>query len=81
MLDSIPVTLGNSQEWTRGLEQEGTVTAGLASQLSLRLDDSQESEGGVGGNRFLETWRCVNRGVYRIGFGGNVILLDFGCPI
>ena len=53
MLDSDPVSLGNSQELTLGLAQEGPATPGFASRLSLSLDDSQESDAGVGENGFL----------------------------
>jgi len=53
MLDSDSVSLGNSQELTLGLAQEGSATPGLASQLSLSLDDSQESDAGGGENGFL----------------------------
>jgi len=53
MLDSDPVILGNSQELTLGLGPEGPATRGFASRLSLSLDDSQESNAGVGENRFL----------------------------
>ena len=50
MLDSDPVSLGNSEEVTLGLAQEGPATPGFASRLSLSLDDSQESDAGVGEN-------------------------------
>ena len=53
MLDSDPVSLGNSLELTLGLAQEGPATPGFASRLSLSLDDSQESDAGVGENGFL----------------------------
>jgi len=53
MLDSHPVSLGNSQELTLGLAQEGPATPGFARQLSLSLDDSQESDAGVRENGFL----------------------------
>jgi len=53
MLDSDPVSLGYSQELTLGLTQEGPVTPGFASQLSLSLDDLPESDAGVGENSFL----------------------------
>jgi len=53
MLDSDPVSLGNSQELTLGLAQVGPATPGLASRLSLSLDDSQESDAGGGENGFL----------------------------
>jgi len=53
MLDSDPVTLGNSQELTLGLAQEGPATPGFASRLLLSLDDSQESDAGAGENGFL----------------------------
>jgi len=53
MPDSDPVSLGNSQELTLGLAQEGPATPGFASRLSLSLDDSQESDEGVGENCFL----------------------------
>jgi len=53
MLDSDPVSLGNSQELTLGLGQEGPATPGFASRLSLSLDNSQESDSGVGENGFL----------------------------
>jgi len=42
MLDSDPASLGNSQELTLGLAQEGPATPGFASPLSLSLDDSQD---------------------------------------
>jgi len=66
MQDSDPVSLGNSQELTLGLVQEGQATPGFASRLSLSLNNSQESDAGVGENGFLYTWRCVNRWVYGI---------------
>ena len=44
MLDSDPVSLGNSQELMLGLAQERPVNQGFASHLSLILDNSQESE-------------------------------------
>jgi len=47
ILDSDPVSLGNSQELTLGLAQEGPASLGFASRLSLSLDDSQESDAGV----------------------------------
>ena len=53
MLDSDPVSLGNTQELTLGLAQEGPATPGFASRLSLSLADSQESDAGVGDNVFL----------------------------
>ena len=53
MLDSDPVTLGNAQELTLGLAQEGPATPGFASRQSWSLDDSQESDAGVGENPFL----------------------------
>jgi len=53
MLDSDPVSLGNSEVLTLGLAQEGPVTPGFASRLSLSLADSQESDAGVGDNVFL----------------------------
>ena len=53
MLDSDPVSLGNSQELTLGLAQEGPATPGFASRLLWSLDDSQESDAGVGENGFL----------------------------
>jgi len=53
MLDSDPVSLGNSQELRLGLAQEWPVTPGFASQLSLSLGDSHESDAGVGQNGFL----------------------------
>jgi len=53
MLDSDPVSLGNSQELMLGLAQEGPATPGFASRLSLSLDYSQESDAGVGENGFL----------------------------
>jgi len=52
MLDSDPVSLGNSQELMLGLAQEGPATPGFASRLLLSLDDSQESDAGVGENGF-----------------------------
>ena len=53
MLDSDPVSLGNSQELTLGQAQEGPATPCFASRLSLSLDNSQESDAGAGENRFL----------------------------
>jgi len=53
MLDSDPVSLGNSQQLTLGLGQEGPATAGLACRLSLGLDDSHQSDAGAGENRFF----------------------------
>jgi len=53
MLDSDPVSLGNSQEQTLRLAQEGPGTPGFASRLSLSQDDSQESDTGAGENGFL----------------------------
>jgi len=53
MLDSDPVSLGNSPELKVGLAQEGPATPGFASRLSLSLDDSQESDAGAGQNGFL----------------------------
>jgi len=53
MPDSHPVSLGNSRELTLGLAQEGSATLGFASRLSLSLDDSQESDAGVGEHGFL----------------------------
>ena len=53
MLDSEPVSLGNSQELTLGPAQEGPATPGFASRLSLSLDDSQASDTGVGENGLL----------------------------
>jgi len=53
MRDSDPVSLGNSQELKLGVAQEGPATPGFASRLSLSLDDSQESDAGVGENGFL----------------------------
>jgi len=53
MLDSDPVSLGNSEERTVGLAQQGPATPGFASRLSLSLDDSQESDAGAGENGFL----------------------------
>jgi len=53
MLDSDSVSLGDSQELTLGLAQEGPVTPGFASRLLLSLDDLQESDAGVGENGFL----------------------------
>jgi len=53
MLDSDPVSLGNSLELTLGLVQEGPAIPGIASRLSLSLNDSQESDAGVGDNCFL----------------------------
>jgi len=44
MLDSDPVSLGNSQELMLGLAQERPVNRGFASHLSLIVDNSQESE-------------------------------------
>jgi len=53
MLDSDPVSLGNSQELTLRLAQEVPATLDFASRLSFSLDDSQESDAGVGDNGFL----------------------------
>jgi len=53
MLESDPVSLGNSYEVMLGLEQEGPATPGFASRLSLSLDDSHESDAGLGENGFL----------------------------
>jgi len=53
MLDSDPVSLGNSQELTLGLAQEGPATPGFTNRLWLSLDDSQESDAGVEENGFL----------------------------
>jgi len=53
MRDSDPVSLGNSQELTLGLAQEGPANPGFASRLSFSLDDWQESDAGVGENGFL----------------------------
>jgi len=53
MLDSDPVSLGNSLELTLRLAQERPATPGFGSGLSLSLDDSQESHAGVGDNGFL----------------------------
>jgi len=53
MLDSDPVSLGNSEELTLGLAQEGTATLAFPSWLLLSLDNSQESDAGVGDNSFL----------------------------
>jgi len=53
MLDSDPVSLGNLEELTGGLVLEGPSTRGFASRLSLSLDDSQESDAGLGENGFL----------------------------
>jgi len=53
MLDSDPVTLGNSQELTLGLAQVRPVPLGFTSRLSLSLYDSQESDTGLRENGFL----------------------------
>jgi len=53
MRDSDLVSLGNSQELTLGLAQERPAIPGFASGLWLSLDDSQESDAGVGENGFL----------------------------
>jgi len=53
MLDSDPVSLGTSQELTLGVAQERPATPGVASPLSLSLDDLQESDPGVRENGFL----------------------------
>jgi len=53
MLDSDPVSLGNSQELRLGPAQEGPATAGFASPLSFSLDDTQESDAGVAVNGVL----------------------------
>jgi len=47
MLDSDPVSLGNSQELTLGLAQEGPASPGFATGQSWGLDDSQESDTGM----------------------------------
>jgi len=52
MVDSDPVSLGNSQELTRGLPQEGPAMPGFASLLSLSLD-SQEGHTAVWENGLL----------------------------
>jgi len=52
-LDSDPVSLGNSQELTRGHVQEGPAIPGFARWLSLSLDEAQQSDAGVGENGFL----------------------------
>jgi len=44
MLDSDPVSLGNSQELKLGLAQAGPATPDFASWPSLSPDDSQESD-------------------------------------
>ena len=56
MLDSDPVSLGNSQALTLRLGQQGPATPGFASRLSLRRDDAQERDPGVGENGSLQTW-------------------------
>jgi len=48
MLDSDPVSLGNSQDLMLEPVQEGPATPGFASRLSLSLDYLQESDTGVG---------------------------------
>jgi len=53
MPDSDPVSLGNSPELTMGVAQEWPTTPRFASRLSLSLDDSQESDAGVGENCFF----------------------------
>ena len=53
ILDSDPVSLGNSPELRLGLAQEGPVTPGFASRLLLSQYDWQESDAGVGENGFL----------------------------
>jgi len=53
MLDSHPVSLGNSQELTLRLAQEGPAISGFPGRLSLSQDYSQESDAGVGENGFL----------------------------
>jgi len=53
MLDSDPVSLGNSQKVTLGLAQEGPARMGFTSRLSLSLDNSQESNAGVGEHGLL----------------------------
>jgi len=47
MLDSDPVSLGNSQVVTLQLAQDTLSTLGFASYLSLCLDNSDESDRGV----------------------------------
>ena len=53
MLDSDPVSLGNSPVLTLGLAQKEPATPSFASRLSLSLGDSQESDAGAGENGFL----------------------------
>jgi len=53
ILDSDPVSLGNSEELMLGLAREAPATPGLAIRLSLSLDDSHDSDAGVGENCFL----------------------------
>jgi len=53
MLDSDLGSLGNSLALMRGLAQEGPATPSFTTQLSLSLDDLQESDTGVGENGFL----------------------------
>ena len=53
ILDSDPVSLGNSPELSLGLAQEGPGTQGFTSRLSLSRDNSQESDAAVGDNGFL----------------------------
>jgi len=48
MVDSDPVSIGNSPELTLGLAQEGPATPDFASQLWLSLNDSQEHDSGLG---------------------------------
>ena len=53
MLDSDPVSLGNSQELWLGLVEERPTTQVFASSLWLSLNKSQESDSGVRDNGFL----------------------------
>jgi len=81
MLDSDPVSLGNSQELTLGLAQEGPATPGFASRLSLSLDDSKESDTGVGENGFFVDWAiCEPLSLWDL-ICRKCKLLDFGWPI
>jgi len=53
MLDSDPVSLGNSQELWLGLVEERPATQVLSSGLSLSLNQGQESDSGAGEKGFL----------------------------
>ena len=50
LLDDDPASPVDSQELTRGLARERTVSPGLANRLSLSLDESQEGQATAGEN-------------------------------